>query len=111
MSTAAHSALPARNSSSQLSDDDLVRASRRRREERRLRGRSRVAFALAAGGFVVGAALCATLVTAGPDLSWPTAALFVLLYAVVSRVEFEIGTGAAIPTELVLVPMLFALPP
>ena len=29
---------------------------------------------------------------------------------VVSRVEFEIGTGSAIPTQLVLVPMLFALP-
>ena len=31
-------------------------------------------------------------------------------YAAVSRVEFEIGTGAAIPTQLVLVPMLFVLP-
>ena len=36
--------------------------------------------------------------------------LFVVLYAAVSRVEFEIGAGSAIPTELVLVPMLFALP-
>jgi HD-GYP domain-containing protein (c-di-GMP phosphodiesterase class II) len=32
------------------------------------------------------------------------------VYAAASRVEFEIGTGAAIPTELVLVPMLFVLP-
>jgi len=37
-------------------------------------------------------------------------ALYVLGYAAVSRVEFEIGTGAAIPTQLVLVPMLFVLP-
>lgn len=37
--------------------------------------------------------------------------LFLLCYAVVSRIEFEIGTGSAIPTQLVLVPMLFVLPP
>jgi putative nucleotidyltransferase with HDIG domain len=36
--------------------------------------------------------------------------VYVALYAAVSRVEFEIGTGSAIPTQLVLVPMLFALP-
>ena len=43
-------------------------------------------------------------------LSLPLAAAFVLSYAVVSRVEFEIGTGSAVPTQLLLVPMLFALP-
>src|SRR5215475_3756104 len=37
--------------------------------------------------------------------------LFLLCYAVVSRIEFEIGTGSAVPTQLVLVPMLFVLPP
>ena len=36
--------------------------------------------------------------------------LFVVLYAAVSRVEFEVGIGSAVPTQLVLVPMLFALP-
>jgi HD-GYP domain-containing protein (c-di-GMP phosphodiesterase class II) len=35
--------------------------------------------------------------------------LFVALYAAVSRVEFEVGIGSAVPTQLVLVPMLFAL--
>ncbi len=40
----------------------------------------------------------------------PLAMLFVALCALVSRAEFEIGSGSAIPTQLVLVPMLFALP-
>ena len=31
-------------------------------------------------------------------------------YAFVARVEFEVGPGMAVPTQLVLVPMLFALP-
>jgi HD-GYP domain-containing protein (c-di-GMP phosphodiesterase class II) len=37
--------------------------------------------------------------------------LLVLAYAVASRVEFEVGIGSAIPTQLVFVPMLFLLPP
>jgi HD-GYP domain-containing protein (c-di-GMP phosphodiesterase class II) len=37
-------------------------------------------------------------------------ALTVLAYAVLSRIEFEVGSGSAVPTQLVLVPMLFVLP-
>ena len=38
--------------------------------------------------------------------------IFLLIagYAVASRVDFEIGTGDAVPTQLVLVPMLVLLP-
>jgi HD-GYP domain-containing protein (c-di-GMP phosphodiesterase class II) len=39
-----------------------------------------------------------------------TFALFAVVYAVLSRAEFEIGATAAIPTQLVFVPMLFAMP-
>jgi hypothetical protein len=46
----------------------------------------------------------------GPPARAPVILLFIVLYAVVSRVEFEIGTGSVVPTQLVLVPMLFALP-
>jgi HD-GYP domain-containing protein (c-di-GMP phosphodiesterase class II) len=35
----------------------------------------------------------------------------VVAYAVASTVEFEVGIGSAIPTQLVFVPMLFILPP
>ena len=40
---------------------------------------------------------------------WAVAAI-VVAYAVASRVEFEFGAGSAVPTEIVLVPMLFLLP-
>lgn len=38
-------------------------------------------------------------------------ALLVVAYAIASRVEFEVGIGWAISTQLVFVPMLFLLPP
>jgi HD-GYP domain-containing protein (c-di-GMP phosphodiesterase class II) len=37
--------------------------------------------------------------------------LFVLLYGVLSRVEFDVAAGYGIPTQLALIPMLYALPP
>jgi HD-GYP domain-containing protein (c-di-GMP phosphodiesterase class II) len=37
--------------------------------------------------------------------------LLVVAYAFASRIEFEVGIGSAIPTQLVFVPMLFLLPP
>ena len=39
------------------------------------------------------------------------AGLFVLLYAITSRVEFDVGAGYGVPTQLALIPMLYALPP
>ena len=110
MSTAAPPIIPARESSFSVAADELVRKSRERLGEKRHARRARLVFALAAGAVVVAAIGTAIFLTAGPSFSWPTAALYVLVYAVVSRIEFEVGTGAAIPTELVLVPMLFALP-
>jgi len=110
VSTAAQTTAPARGGRISSTGDELVRATRRRRDGRRLPNRSRVTFALAAGGFVAAAVVSGVFVTAGPALSWPRAALYVGAYALVSRIEFEIGTGAGIPTEVVLVPMLFALP-
>jgi HD-GYP domain-containing protein (c-di-GMP phosphodiesterase class II) len=37
-------------------------------------------------------------------------ALFAVVYALLTRAEFEIGIASAIPTQLVFVPMLFVLP-
>ena len=39
-----------------------------------------------------------------------TLVLLVITYALFSRVEFEVGAGSAVPTQLVLVPMLYCLP-
>src|SRR3954468_13529531 len=49
-----------------------------------------------------------------PGERHPSVALFALLisgYAVASKVEFEVGIGSAVPTQLVFVPMLFLPPP
>ena len=43
-----------------------------------------------------------------PD--WWRYAAFVGAYALVSSIRVEVGSGLALPTEIVLVPMLFALP-
>jgi hypothetical protein len=40
-----------------------------------------------------------------------TAAIAVLVYAAISRVRFEVSDFWVVPTQLVLVPMLFMLPP
>jgi putative nucleotidyltransferase with HDIG domain len=39
-----------------------------------------------------------------------TIAVLVAVYALAFRLDFEIGAGSAVPTQLVLVPMLFVLP-
>jgi HD-GYP domain-containing protein (c-di-GMP phosphodiesterase class II) len=55
----------------------------------------------------------AALAALSPDRgSHPPAlvALFVCLYAVTSRIEFDVAAGYGVPTQLVLIPMLYALP-
>jgi HD-GYP domain-containing protein (c-di-GMP phosphodiesterase class II) len=90
--------------------DEFVREARARYDQRRLELRARRIFAT--WGSLVGAGALATAISLdqGPAFSLWRVAFFAGLYALVSRVEFEVGTGAAIPTQLVLVPMLFALP-
>src|SRR3954447_12864352 len=90
--------------------DELVRDTRERVKRSGLEARARTVFAV--GGLVALAAIvaCAALVDAGPSFSLFLTALFAVLYALACRVTFEIGIGSAIPTQLILVPMLFALP-
>ena len=85
----------------------------------RARERSRVALArsdetvaLALGSaFAIAAVAAVLLLPAVRPLSLASAVLCVTVYAIVSRVHFEVGNGYVLPTQLVLVPMLFALPP
>jgi HD-GYP domain-containing protein (c-di-GMP phosphodiesterase class II) len=90
--------------------DELVRDTRARVARRGLEAHARAVFAL--GGIAASGGIVATAVfiDGGPAFSLFRATLFAVLYAVISRVEFEIGIGSAVPTQLVLVPMLFALP-
>lgn len=61
-------------------------------------------------GFLAAAVALATLTPGGRALDVGALVVLVLVAALVSRVEFEIGTGFTEPTVLVLFPMLFVLP-
>jgi putative nucleotidyltransferase with HDIG domain len=61
-------------------------------------------FSAACGGLLA-------LAPPGRGLSPALAAVYVVALAVASCVRFDFGAGYAVPTQLVLVPMLFALPP
>jgi HD-GYP domain-containing protein (c-di-GMP phosphodiesterase class II) len=75
-----------------------------------LSSRDRLAVGLLGGGFVAAAASLAALVDTERSPPLLAVAALVLAYAVVSRVEFELGSGSLVPTQLLLVPMLFVLP-
>ena len=60
-------------------------------------------FGVVAGALVLGGSLA--------GLRPVLAALLVAVYALVVRIEFPIGAGYVVPTQLILVPMLLTLPP
>ena len=87
---------------------ELVEAARARAEQgsagRVARARAIVAFAVLAGV----TAFC--FIPSERSLSPTLLILLVGGYALASRVQYEVGTGFAVATELLLVPMLFLLP-
>jgi HD-GYP domain-containing protein (c-di-GMP phosphodiesterase class II) len=92
-------------------DGDALIEERRARAAAPLERRDSRVTSVSAFAFL---AACAALQIAFPGDRHPSVGLLVLLvaaYAVASRVEFEVGIGSAIPTQLVFVPMLFLLPP
>jgi HD-GYP domain-containing protein (c-di-GMP phosphodiesterase class II) len=76
----------------------------------RLGGRDTWTSFLGAIGFLAFAVPLATLAPTERSPSILVVVLVVAAYALASRVEFEVGNGAAVPTQLVFVPMLFILP-
>jgi HD-GYP domain-containing protein (c-di-GMP phosphodiesterase class II) len=88
---------------------ELVAASRERvasrlsSRERLIHGASALGFVLAAGALALGG-------DSGSHQTLVLAPLFAITVALASRVELEIGSGFASPVELVVIPMLFALP-
>jgi HD-GYP domain-containing protein (c-di-GMP phosphodiesterase class II) len=85
-------------------------AEMRERRSQGLGARDRQFSLAAVMGFVVFAVLSAIYIG-----SYRSASPFVILtiigaYALAASVEFEVGAGSAVPTELVLVPMLFLVP-
>jgi HD-GYP domain-containing protein (c-di-GMP phosphodiesterase class II) len=91
-------------------DADLLIEQSRKSARNHLRGRDGLASLALAGGFTATAAALAVFAHSTRALPAWTLALFVVSYAVASRIDFEIGTGSAVPTQLVLIPMLVLLP-
>jgi HD-GYP domain-containing protein (c-di-GMP phosphodiesterase class II) len=89
---------------------ELVSRARKRARVRLVARNEAVAVALALV-FVAAATAAALFLPALRPFSPVAAAISVVAYAVVSRVTFEIHNGHVYPAQLVLVPMLFALPP
>ena len=72
--------------------------------------RDRLASLLLGGTFLAAALALVLFVGSARSVGVWTLVLFVCSYALASRIDFEIGTGSAVPTQLVLVPMLALLP-
>lgn len=91
--------------------DAQIAASRARLPER-LSRRDRIVSGVLSAAFVVAAvALAVSTPDGGRDAGPFLVAAFAAAYAVCSAIEFEVSSGTGVPTMLVLVPMLFVLPP
>jgi HD-GYP domain-containing protein (c-di-GMP phosphodiesterase class II) len=75
-----------------------------------LRGPELAAEAVTAGAFLAVAVAMALLLPAERGFDLTLALTLVAIYALMARVHFPIGYGFTIPTQLVLVPMLFLVP-
>src|SRR4051812_32364303 len=80
------------------------------RREQDLDRLERLVTIASAFAFLVAAVALAVLGEAERSLSWPLAVAFVAALALVARVEFSLGAGYAVPTQIVFVPMLLLLP-
>jgi putative nucleotidyltransferase with HDIG domain len=75
-----------------------------------LAGRERKGEMVAAAGFLLCAVAMALLLDADRAFSLPLACTLVGAHVLAARIKFEVGAGFTVPTQLVLVPMLFLLP-
>jgi HD-GYP domain-containing protein (c-di-GMP phosphodiesterase class II) len=83
----------------------------RARRSQHLATRERASAAFLGGAFLVASAFVALLLP-WSDRSPGVVVILLLLaaYGLAFRLDFEVGTGLAVPTQVVLVPMLFILP-
>jgi HD-GYP domain-containing protein (c-di-GMP phosphodiesterase class II) len=91
-------------------EEQRVIEERRARRLHRLARRELLSFVIFSAGFVAAALLLALLVPSHRHPSAGAVLVLIAAYAAAFRLDFEIGSGSAVPTELVLVPMLFVLP-
>jgi HD domain len=93
-----------------LPEAETLHAKSRSRLRLPLGGGERVTSALLGGAFLVTAIVLAVTASNQRSPGLGVVAALIVAFAVLTNVEFEIGPGAAIPTQLVFVPMLFLLP-
>jgi len=87
----------------------LLERSRSRRSERLLR-REQLADGAFVTAFIAAAGALSLLAGADRELNVGLALVLLLAYAVVAGAEFHSGAGLAVPTQIVLVPMLLLAP-
>jgi HD-GYP domain-containing protein (c-di-GMP phosphodiesterase class II) len=92
-----------------LDADALIEQSRHLAETP-LGDRDRLASLLLAVPFLLVSVALAMLAHSSRQAGLGTFVVFIGSYALASRIDFEIGTGSAVPTQLVLIPMLALLP-
>jgi HD-GYP domain-containing protein (c-di-GMP phosphodiesterase class II) len=91
-------------------EEQRVIEEQRARRLRRLARRELTSVAVFSGGFLAAAVSLALFVPSDRHPGWIAVLLVIAAYGAAFRLDFEIGTGSAVPTELILVPMLFVLP-
>ena len=83
----------------------------RARRSQHLATRERASAALLGGGFLATAIVVAMLLPPSHrDPGLPVVLMLLAAYGLAFRLDFEVGTGLAVPTQVVLVPMLFIVP-
>ena len=102
--------LYARAESARVDSAIALVGAKRERHAKPLSTREWFASAVVAAGFCVAAAITLVVVPWEPAANPIVIGGLLGLYAVVSRIEFEIGNGSANPEQLVVVPMLFLAP-
>jgi HD-GYP domain-containing protein (c-di-GMP phosphodiesterase class II) len=98
------------NSAVSFPEVEQLFARGRERAAEGARGREGAVEAATAAGFLLVAVALPLLASSPRSLDLPTLAVLVAAYIVACRAKFDIADGYTVPTELVLVPMLFALP-
>ena len=90
-------------------EEQLVE-SQRQREAEALVGRERTVTCAVAAGFLAAAGAMALFLPTDRSPSLLTVAALIGALTLASLVDFEVGSGQAVPLELAFVPMLFVLP-
>jgi HD domain len=91
-------------------DAEQLFARGRNRSQAKARGRERAVEQLAGGTFLLAAVAMALYLGSPRSLDAVTLLALGAAYVIACRAKFDIADGYTVPTELVLVPMLFLLP-